>query len=386
MQTKIILTFLIAVMFSSCTTSEEPKDDGQDKPVKEKPKEIVVKLPDNQYGHYTCDLDGDDIVFDLKKTGKTFQGYYHSNDLQKTITLDGKINNKGKFFLVANDRNKQTDRIEGQYITQDKIKAQWKKAGSADAIEVELTETYDKAYKFSVVEKKDSVYLFDKKENPSANIYLSYMYFSNQNDLLKPVQEKIDKGFFETENIEASSNANLDNYIKKYFTEYKNVEAEVDTNDILGQSYYWERSNVINIIFNSKKLLSSELAFYDMSGGAHGNGACLYYVFDMQTGIQLMPEDIFVENYEGRLTNIITQTIKDDIEKREGRIVENLTEAGYFDDLVGPNSNFYVNKGGIGFYYNAYEIAPYVMGKTDVFVPFTRLTDLIKPNSLLLKL
>jgi hypothetical protein len=44
------------------------------------------------------------------------------------------------------------------------------------------------------------------------------------------------------------------------------------------------------------------------------------------------------------------------------------------------NDNFYISEKGIGFFYNEYDIAPYVMGPTEVLVPYEAIKPYIRPD------
>jgi hypothetical protein len=48
---------------------------------------------------------------------------------------------------------------------------------------------------------------------------------------------------------------------------------------------------------------------------------------------------------------------------------------------VDPNDNFFITGGGIGFFYNPYEIAPYSSGSTEIFLPWEEILPLLKKES-----
>jgi len=52
-------------------------------------------------------------------------------------------------------------------------------------------------------------------------------------------------------------------------------------------------------------------------------------------------------------------------------------------DAIKPNENFYITDESINYVFNPYEIAPYYMGQTEVVIPFYRLKDILKPNSII---
>ena len=51
-----------------------------------------------------------------------------------------------------------------------------------------------------------------------------------------------------------------------------------------------------------------------------------------------------------------------------------------------PIDNFYLDPTGITFYYNVYEIAPYVMGATKITLSYEDIAHLMKVQKILMKL
>ena len=59
--------------------------------------------------------------------------------------------------------------------------------------------------------------------------------------------------------------------------------------------------------------------------------------------------------------------------------IDELHEEGYLNwtDMY-PSKNFLLSPDGIKFYYNAYEIAPYAAGPTEITIPYESLKDILK--------
>lgn len=374
----MFLVTLIAFLMNACVTDTPSSDEKKDK--EDVPKEVIIKLPNLLYGHYTGEISGENVSLDIQKEGDLFLGYLHKKGKKESHKVDGKINEKSIFFLVAKLDGKQAFRIEGKYIADNKIEATLKDDNGNVSDKFILTEDYTNAIAFDLSQKADTSYLFDNKDNASASLQVSVLSIKgNANEQIK---KGINKAFFDKEET-----ANVDNLINDYFTsyfaEYKKNENGLDSADIADMSFYWERINTMSVIYNDNGLLCVEIAFYDMSGGAHGNSAIAYHVYDVKQDKQLSKDDFFTENYSGRLTNILTEEVKRQVEDIEGTVVERLTDAGYFDDLISPNNNFYINEAGIGFYYNAYEIAPYVMGETDVHLKKSLIKNLLRKDCII---
>ena len=49
-----------------------------------------------------------------------------------------------------------------------------------------------------------------------------------------------------------------------------------------------------------------------------------------------------------------------------------------------PTENFYLSEKGITFYYNIYEIAPYVMGPVEITLPYEIMSHLLSDDTMVL--
>lgn len=127
------------------------------------------------------------------------------------------------------------------------------------------------------------------------------------------------------------------------------------------------------------KILSYSYERYAYMGGAHGNSSRLFYNFDLNNSRLLHEKDLFIDNYEDLLTQLIKQQIVEDNAEMES--VADLNEFHFFEDQIKPNNNFYVNGDGLVYVYNPYDIAPYSTGQTEVALTFERLRPILRPNN-----
>ena len=142
-------------------------------------------------------------------------------------------------------------------------------------------------------------------------------------------------------------------------------------------SYYLSGNTAIN--FNKGDILSCIFYTEFFYGGTHGGHLHKYLVFDLKTGLLLKEADIFKEGYKNELNLIILNKIA---EQNEVKTAEELVELGFFGAVeLNSNDNFLLNENGITYLYNEYEIAPYVMGATTVFIPYKELKNILKEQS-----
>ena len=96
---------------------------------------------------------------------------------------------------------------------------------------------------------------------------------------------------------------------------------------------------------------------------------------DLHTLTPIRLDDLFVEEYREALTDLLWNQLMAD---HQVSTRQELEEMGYATTgELEPTDNFYLGKEGITFYYNVYEIAPYVMGPTAITLPYEMMTHLL---------
>lgn len=121
------------------------------------------------------------------------------------------------------------------------------------------------------------------------------------------------------------------------------------------------------LLYKDSEIMSYEINSYIYSGGAHGNSSVNYFVFDLKTGKRLAERDIFKENYEKKIIEILLKKLEN----------EECYKNFYFDALR-PNNNFFIDQQGITYFFNSYEIASFACGFYKVFIPFEEISEILK--------
>lgn len=106
--------------------------------------------------------------------------------------------------------------------------------------------------------------------------------------------------------------------------------------------------------------------YYD-GGAMHPQESKTGSVFDIRTGKELTPEDIFLPGYDNTLSILLFRH-KFDGEKHKNE---------YFDDRIISNGNFTVSSKGVTYIYNPYEIAPASCGIIEVTIPWSELKSIL---------
>lgn len=131
-----------------------------------------------------------------------------------------------------------------------------------------------------------------------------------------------------------------------------------------------------SVVYENGRVFCVQLTEYSFFGGAHPNNFTRLLNFDLLTGkpvdLTLLIED--VEAFEILAEKAFRET-------RELSAEDNLNEAGFFweGDFELPREMGLTEKG-LLLLYNNYEAAPYVMGPTELVLPYEEVRPLMAEN------
>ena len=159
-----------------------------------------------------------------------------------------------------------------------------------------------------------------------------------------------------------------------------------DEQEELENTYEWYsyyRNLESHVQLCTGDLLVYRIYYHEYTGGAHGNYMTSFLNIDLNTLMPVHLSDLFVEDFKEPLTELLWQQLMTDNKVASRQEIEDL---GYGSTgELEPTENFYLTSKGITFYYNIYEIAPYVMGPTQITLSFESIQHLLDGNSEVLK-
>lgn len=218
---------------------------------------------------------------------------------------------------------------------------------------------------------------------PFADVSVSFTYPVKFRDEVSLARlQKIFKGTFfgSMEFDDLTPEVAMDEYIGRYSERYKSLSNMYyeDKARLEGTvpAWYWYYMKTQNkVVFQDDSLLCHAVEYSDYEGGAHGSYRITYTNIDLNRLVTLTEEDLFIPDYYRPLTEKIVQALMRSYGVSEP---DSLLTKGFFtiEDIV-PNNNFWINREGIHYTYNQYEIAPYAMGTIDVAIPYTELEDIL---------
>jgi len=163
----------------------------------------------------------------------------------------------------------------------------------------------------------------------------------------------------------------LDEVADRFIGDYESLRKDNPAYDIP-----WEVETASSILFQSPKLISVKYATYSNTGGAHPNSFTSLLVLDKATGLKLDLRD-FINNIPS-LENIAEKHFR---RARGLSPKQSLDDAGFFwGESFALPGNFALLDSGLYFYYNNYDVAPYVAGPTEFTIPLSELDAILHKN------
>jgi len=117
------------------------------------------------------------------------------------------------------------------------------------------------------------------------------------------------------------------------------------------------------------------------AGGAHGNSSVSYINFNPKINTLINLDSLILPEKKAELTKVAESIFR----KNEGISATEPLQKHYFftNGKFSLPKTFYVSDKGLVFFYNSYEIKSYAEGTTELVVPFSALSDIAKPQTIL---
>jgi hypothetical protein len=143
----------------------------------------------------------------------------------------------------------------------------------------------------------------------------------------------------------------------------------------------WFLHTQIQVLPQHLNYLGLRYDFKNFTGGAHGSYARIYLNYDLKNKQVITLDSLIKPGSKAKLTAIAEEIFR---EKEGLSPTQSLKDGYFFDkDLFALNNNFTITGEGLKFLYNPYEIKAYAAGITELFIPFEKIKDLLKPNPVL---
>ncbi len=322
-------------------------------------------------------LKADIIRIDAKLSGYYY--YYFLDTLQhsnygthygKSLPIYGTINPDNSLEFSEYSEDVSGAKFRGKYAD-GAITGEWVSSQGNKTMPFQLQETYPEgSIAFYVYHLSDKGPLLDNKKEPAASLDLTLLLPKpySKAATVDSVEALIYREFFGLDSTGADPEISMKQNRDLFFKNYR--KANIDLYQEGAASFNWEKSKAVRILYNENQFLSLEFYDYGFTGGAHGLTISKFFVINLEDGHSVTLDEIFRKDFKNDLRDILNDQLRLQFEIPDNK---DLRDAGFWVEAVDPSTNFYLNKDGIAFYYNQYEIAPFSMGPVQVFIPYSRM-------------
>lgn len=239
--------------------------------------------------------------------------------------------------------------------------------------------------KFDKIQLNETIHLFGDASKPGCNLTIDYTYAvkSSEEDLKELLNTYFSSLCFGDQYADYALEELIDTYAKAYGREYRtdlepmyeeDRKNNEDQESVLSwYSYY--RNIESHVQFYEKDLLVYRMDYNEYTGGAHGTYSSTFLNLDLKNRQKLSLNDVFTGDYQKELIKLLWEELMAEHKVGSRAALEDMGY-GVTGDLY-PTENFYLDKNGITFYYNIYEFTPYVMGATEISLPFDKVLHMI---------
>ena len=218
----------------------------------------------------------------------------------------------------------------------------------------------------------------DDTLSPSCMLSIDLKYAAPDDSVTQRINEAIVRMAFEYEGVapRAAADSFATAYVKRYHQELMPYYMEEQQKGEVGAWYNYVYELTTSLVSAQDSVWGYRFERVTYEGGAHGNHTINYVNFDKASGQQIALDDVFVADYEEPLTRVLLSALQEFYGMES---LDELHDAGFLTwTEMYPSKNFLLGTDGMHFYYNAYEIAPYAFGPTELIIPYESLTDLMK--------
>lgn len=248
------------------------------------------------------------------------------------------------------------------------------------------------ALEFDSIQVNETTHLFGDTAKPACNLVINFAYATQSSDV--KLKDSLNTFFLSAcfgdkymtmkpeEAVKKYTEKYVSDYLKDLEPMYQKDEQEKEDDATMEAWYSYYKGIEGHVQLYIKNLLIYRIDYNEYTGGAHGIYMATYLNMDLRTLSPIRLDDLFVNEYDETLTDLLWNQLMADNKVTTRQELEDMGYATTGD--LGPTENFYLSKEGITFYYNVYEIAPYVMGPIKITLPYEVMQHLLSDDCMVL--
>ncbi len=367
MKQKLITLITISFLLTTCNyNSNQDSSSNQTG-------ENSISFPISFYKKFKGKIGNESIVMDLFKKDSIFSGKYYFTKIGVPISINGHINSDGNFKLSEiNVRQDATCIFSGLFTNEKSMAGVCTNSMTNKALTFNLSETENIAtLSFESKHSENCKNAERNKKHPTADLmYLDTLCTTLDLDLIKVM--------LPSKQLTQRINKTIEGIIGEYSYDekkYISIDALMNSVNSVENNNGFAQSIRCDLVTNTNDILCLRIGQSICGfGAAHPSSVWNFYNFNLKTGEQILLEDLLLPNYEKTMNQVAEKKFVE----AHGSDGWNF-EKGNFK----LNKDFAITPGGLLFSFDQYEIGAYVMGSPEVFIPYTDIQNLIKPDGVL---
>lgn len=372
---KWLYLVLISCLFASCSNNVQ-----QQKLVNQS--DIAI---DNNtyYKRYSGTIAGQPVVLHLSSDKGALSGSYYYVKQGKPIGIYfSKDTAIADGYLVAEPPATREDEREAIWKIQLKdntIIGKWTSSDGSKTYDINLKEEYPVgSYQLSIWEKHDSIRYKADRPEPAATI--AYKLLRGSSAMKNEDVQFIENLILHELGADSLQAITVEDCVKKQIAAYavwyrETIGQDTTESSLMMASNNYYSSVAMDAIVNDNNWLVIEMSGSEYTGGAHGNYGVSYLNIDMQQKRVWKMEDVLTVD-----TTKLSTLLNNEARRYFAIPAPEKLEDRMLTDRATPNGNICITPTGINFVYNPYEIASYADGIITLFLPYSQLKDLLKPE------
>jgi len=320
-------------------------------------------------------IDNYPVTMSIVKFGEEVRGFYYYDKYKQPMDVYGTVNGDS-ISLYSYSGYDDTESFKG-VLKGSGYSGKWDKPSQNKVFNFSLTTAKDESSKFEFVYVEGKEKLFKDLDAPFCNYTEGTIWPSDNYTNAQFIRDYILKSKKMKTGASAIGEQMLANK-KKYMKDFRENNKDLNRDDMgEGWSYSMEDQNIVIPVFYNDKLFVLSDFYYSFTGGAHGNYGTGFTNLDLKRKKVLAIDDVVTKKGIEKLPALLEKYFK---LQRGVPPEKSLQEAGLFIDTIPVNDNFMIAPGSIMFNYVPYEIASYADGEIKITIPFSEISDFIKPE------
>src|SRR4030095_4447118 len=176
-------------------------------------------------------------------------------------------------------------------------------------------------------------------------------------------------------NITTQFYKNQQEFFDGFFKDNKDLTKKQLENIEMAVSYNLEINSHLQIVYIDENILVTSAYSWSYTGGAHGNYATWYGVYDLKTKKRLKVPDVFTEDGIDTFTGLLEKNYR-----KQNNVADSVKlDQELAVDTIPVTDDFFVTPGCVMFDYPPYQISAYAAGEIRIYIQMEEVKNYLTP-------